>query len=78
MVCSVDDWKFMIPSIPSKLQKLYADGFKIAIFTNQGGIATGTVKASDIKHKIEMVIKAVGIPIQAMIAACKKGIVFVM
>lgn len=63
----------MFPSVPTKLKQLHADGYKIVIFTNQGGIATGTVKAADIQHKIEMVIKAVGIPIQALIAACKKG-----
>lgn len=63
----------MFPSVPTKLKQLHADGYKIVIFTNQGGIATGTVKAADIQHKIEMVIKVVGIPIQALIAACKKG-----
>lgn len=73
MFSFTDDWKFMLPNIPKKLKELHIEGYKIVIFTNQGGVATGTVKASDIQYKIEMVIKAVGVPIQAMIAACKKG-----
>ena len=66
----------MLPSIPAKLKQLHTQGYKIVIFTNQGGVATGTVKAADIQHKIEMVIKAIGVPMQAVIAACKRGMYY--
>lgn len=69
----IDDWQFLFTCVPSKLKELHDDGFKVVIFTNQGGIANGTVKAKDIEHKIEKVISKVGVPMQAMIAGCKRG-----
>ncbi|XP_067939267.1 uncharacterized protein F21D5.5-like isoform X2 [Watersipora subatra] len=69
-----DDWKFIYPEVPEKLRRLHKEGFKLIIFTNQGGIATGTVKPVDVKHKIEAIISSVGVPMQAFIAGCKRGI----
>ena len=71
--CHLDDWKFFLTSVPEKLRSLHAKGYRLVIFTNQAGIATGTVKAFDIKHKIEAIIREVGVPMQAMIAGCKRG-----
>lgn len=72
-VLITDDWKFLFPSVPIKLRKLHAEGYKLVIFTNQGGILRGTVKAKDIQQKIEAIISKTNVPMQAMIAGGKKG-----
>lgn len=33
-----DDWDFLFPEVKPKLQQLHKDGFRIVIFTNQGGV----------------------------------------
>ncbi len=46
------DWQFLYEKIiEKKLKDLHADGFKIVIFTNQGGVATGNTKIIDLKEK---------------------------
>ncbi|XP_034237622.1 uncharacterized protein F21D5.5 [Thrips palmi] len=63
-----NDWKILWPEIPSKLQKLHRDGFKIVIFTNQAGISRGKTTVSEIQQKIGKVISALGVPVQAFVA----------
>lgn len=68
-----DDWKFLYPHVPDKLRQLHKDGYSIAIFTNQGSIASGTLKPEVIQHKIEKIISEINVPIQAIIAGSKRG-----
>jgi histidinol phosphatase-like enzyme len=42
----------MYASIPDTLRKLHRAGFKIVIFTNQGGIKKSEAKADEIKGKV--------------------------
>lgn len=55
--------------MPGKLKELHEKGFKLVIFTNQKGIATGKTQAKDIKGKILDLIGELGVPLQAFIAA---------
>ncbi len=42
----------MYASIPDALRRLHRSGFKIVIFTNQGGIKKSEAKADEIKGKV--------------------------
>jgi hypothetical protein len=42
----------MYSSIPDALRRLHRSGFKIVIFTNQGGIKKSEAKADEIKGKV--------------------------
>ena len=35
------DWELWHEKVATKLRRLVADGFRIVVFTNQGGVATG-------------------------------------
>ncbi|XP_026283681.1 uncharacterized protein F21D5.5 [Frankliniella occidentalis] len=63
-----DDWKILWPEIPTKLQKLQKDGYKIVIFTNQAGISRGKTSAKEIQQKIEKIVATLNIPMQAFVA----------
>ncbi|XP_015114383.1 uncharacterized protein F21D5.5 isoform X3 [Diachasma alloeum] len=67
----LNDWKILFPGIPGKLKELHADGYKIVIFTNQGGLGLGKSKPNDFKQKIERVVKRLGVPIQVFIATAR-------
>ncbi|ELR22122.1 DNA 3'phosphatase [Acanthamoeba castellanii str. Neff] len=62
------DWQWMYSSIPDALRRLHRSGFKIVIFTNQGGIKKSEAKADEIKGKIWDLWEDLGVPIQAFIA----------
>lgn len=55
--------------MPTALKELVRKGFKLVIFTNQKGIATGKTEAKDIKGKILDMIAELGVPLQAFVAA---------
>lgn len=63
-----NDWQLLYPDVPGKLKKLYSEGYKIVIFTNQGRLGSGKMKVNDFKGKIEKIVQKLGIPIQAFIA----------
>jgi len=44
-----DDWKWFSPAVPSALKKLHDDGYKLVIFSNQGGIKTAMLGAQSTK-----------------------------
>ncbi|KAK9688785.1 hypothetical protein RND81_09G010800 [Saponaria officinalis] len=71
-ITGADAWSLMYPSIPDKLQKLYNDGFKLVIFTNESNIDRWTKKrqkAVDSKvGRLNNFIKLVNVPIQVFIA----------
>lgn len=59
-----NDWQLIYPEVPGKLKKLYKEGYKIVIFTNQGFLSLGKWKPSDFKVKIERVVAKIGVPMQ--------------
>ncbi|OWM88588.1 hypothetical protein CDL15_Pgr002355 [Punica granatum] len=67
-----DAWSLMYPSIPEKLQRLYSDGYKLVIFTNESNIERWKNKrqvAVDSKlGRLNNFIKEVNVPIQVFIA----------
>ncbi|XP_014467773.1 PREDICTED: uncharacterized protein F21D5.5 [Dinoponera quadriceps] len=65
---SCNDWQLLYPDVPGKLKQLHTNGYKIVIFTNQAGLASGKVKINDFKLKIENIVQKIGIPIQVFIA----------
>lgn len=66
-----NDWQLLYPEVPKKLKQLYKDGYKIVIFTNQGGLGTGKVKIPDFKSKIKAVVQKLGVPIQVFVSMGK-------
>ena len=38
---SSNDWTWWDDKVLPKLKKLHADGYRIVVFTNQGGVSTG-------------------------------------
>jgi bifunctional polynucleotide phosphatase/kinase len=62
------DWTWWDSSVPLLLVKLYEDGFKIVIFTNQAGLEKGKTKKGDITGKILDIIKKLKIPVQVFIS----------
>jgi len=66
------DWQWFTPEVPAKLQELHKNGWKVVIFTNQGGIngknGWDGSKAKMIQGKINDVAKALGFPLQSFIA----------
>jgi bifunctional polynucleotide phosphatase/kinase len=66
---SRSDWKWWHAKVPTKLKELHKDGFKVVIFTNQGGIEKKHQKASDITGKILDLSSQIGIPLQALVAS---------
>lgn len=65
---SVDDWKLAFGTVTTMLKSKHSNGFKIVILTNQAGVTSGKTKIPDIKKKIENIIKALGVPVQAFVA----------
>ena len=49
-----------------KLVELHNSNFKIVVFTNQGGVAIGKTKVTDLKHKFAEIQKTVGVPMMFM------------
>ncbi|CAK7327647.1 unnamed protein product [Dovyalis caffra] len=72
-----DAWSLMFPSIPDKLQRLYNDGFKLVIFTNESNIDRWKNKrqvAVDSKiGRLNNFIERVKVPIQVFIACGYDG-----
>lgn len=65
---TIDDWQLNFSSIPTKLKKLHANGFKIVVYTNQAGIESKKVTIEDVKKKIQLIQQRIEVPIQFFIA----------
>lgn len=63
-----NDWEWLFPEVPTMLKSLHSLGYKIVIFSNQGGISKGNQKESDITGKIADISAAINVPIQAFCA----------
>jgi len=65
------DWKWWSPAVKITLQKLINRGFKIVIFTNQGGIKKNAGKGTQLRGKIIDICQDFGYPIQVLMAEDK-------
>lgn len=74
------DWKWWDSSVPGRLKDLHADGYLIAIISNQGGISLKpdpkTVKSdqkrlSDFKIKVTAVLSQLDLPISIYAATSR-------
>ena len=74
------DWKWWDSSVPSRLKELHAEGFLIAIISNQGGIslkpAPKTLKSdqkrlADFKTKVTAVLTQLDLPISIYAATSR-------
>ncbi|KNG52297.1 DNA kinase/phosphatase Pnk1 [Stemphylium lycopersici] len=75
-----NDWKWWDSSVPSRLKELHAEGFLIAIISNQGGIslkpAPKTLKSdqkrlADFKAKVTAVLTQLDLPISIYAATSR-------
>ncbi|XP_052070395.1 bifunctional polynucleotide phosphatase/kinase-like [Mytilus californianus] len=57
------DWEFWDEVVPSKLQELHHNGYRVIFFTNQAGIEKLKVKPEEFMKKTEAIIKEAGVPI---------------
>lgn len=56
-----NDWVLWDEKVKATIQKYQKDGFKIVIFTNQGGITTHKTTAQAIKTKIQNISNEIGV-----------------
>ena len=63
-----EDWVWWHPSVPQKLQEYHKKGYRLIIFTNQGGIEKQHTKLDDIKRKCEKLIEEINAPMFVFIA----------
>ncbi|CAG9316434.1 unnamed protein product [Blepharisma stoltei] len=57
-----NDWRLLYDQIPETLKKYSSDGYRIVIFTNQGGVKAGKQDKSALQRKIEAVVSALEVP----------------
>lgn len=63
-----NDWKWIFPEVPVRLKKLHDEGYKVVIFSNQGGIEKKKVNAKDVCGKILDLAEACGVPLCCLFA----------
>jgi len=70
------DWTLWNPSVPSVVQKYHQSGYRIVIFSNQGGILKNKTPLAVVQSKVQNIIKQLGVPVTAFLAAgddhCRK------
>ena len=62
------DWKLM-SHVKNKLEQLYKIGYKIVIFSNQGGIPRGKPPKEEFTKKMLSIAKTMGVPILVLAAS---------
>lgn len=65
---NIDDWTLNYSNVPAKLKAMHDKGFKICVFTNQGGVEHGKMTVSEVKRKIFMISQRLAVPCQFFIA----------
>jgi bifunctional polynucleotide phosphatase/kinase len=63
-----NDWVLLNSSVKKNLHQLHKGGYRIVIFTNQGGVAKGKTKLEDIIYKLDSIIAHVGVPMDYVIS----------
>jgi len=63
-----EDWIWWHENVPKKLADLHKNGYRLIIFTNQGGIEKQHTKLDDIKRKCEKLIEEVNAPMYVFIS----------
>ena len=63
-----EDWVWWHEKVPKTLGELHKNGYRLIIFTNQGGIEKQHTKLDDIKRKCEKLIAETNAPIYVFIA----------
>ncbi len=63
-----NDWMPLYPNTKSMLQKCFAEGKTIVIFTNQRGVEKGKISKQTVEKRLRNFIEYVGIPITAFAA----------
>jgi bifunctional polynucleotide phosphatase/kinase len=73
MVTDLSDFVPWNPHVAPKLRALHECGYKIVIFSNQGGVkgATDGKRADVVRARLDAFAKEMGIPLQAMCATQK-------
>jgi bifunctional polynucleotide phosphatase/kinase len=66
-----DDWKLWNECVPDKLKEYIKKGYRVVIFTNQGGIGIGKTKAGDFQQKAEAIQAALNVPLTVVISTHK-------
>lgn len=62
------DWKINYPEVTKTIRTLSDDGYKIVIFTNQGGLGKKKVNEKSFKEKVENIIDVIKTPVQVFVA----------
>eukprot|EP00667_Euglena_gracilis_P019192 EG_transcript_20509 len=65
------NWKWLLPEVPATLKRLHAEGKRVAIFSNQGGIGGkgwNESLATAVRGKIDDLAEALGFPLFAFVA----------
>lgn len=62
-VSGATDWTWLYDDVPIKLKKFHDDGYRICIFSNQGGIEKNKVTVKDIMTKTQALVKAFKFPV---------------
>ena len=55
-----DDWKFWHSCVPKKLHTIHSSGYRLVIFTNQGGMNYGNPPLDEFKVKIQAFMESIG------------------
>ena len=64
-----EDWEWLYPVIPDHLKQLHNEGYKLVIFSNQGGISRGIVNAEDICWKIKDFMTSADVPLSFLLSS---------
>lgn len=72
------DWRFLTPQVPRRLRELHAEGWLLAIFSNQGNIrrAYGGRRAAAVREYVDAALQEIGVPLHVFLATtpgpCRK------
>uniref|UniRef100_A0A0K0F9Y0 Bifunctional polynucleotide phosphatase/kinase (inferred by orthology to a human protein) n=1 Tax=Strongyloides venezuelensis TaxID=75913 RepID=A0A0K0F9Y0_STRVS len=62
------DWEFCFDNVIDELKKLYDNGYKLILFTNQKGISSKKNTNINLKNRIENIVEKINLPLQVFIS----------